>query len=143
MTILDNPIFIATALASIVAQVIKTIIDTFHEGHFHWQSLFRGAGMPSSHTATVIALTLSVYLVEGLTTLFLVTFFIAAIVVRDVIGDKIFATHQQNIINNVVQQMMHHEKVSWNHLIGHSITEVLAGTVLGVSVTLLVFTLAR
>lgn len=138
-TIIFDPVFQSVAIANITAQVIKTIIDWVQLGHFNWKSLFRGAGMPSSHTATVVSLALAVYLFEGLGTLFLVTFFFASIVIRDVIGDKVFATHQERIINKLVQQMFSHNKVEWNHLIGHTLTEVFVGMVLGVAITLGVF----
>lgn len=139
MELILNPIFQSVALSVIVAQLVKTIIDVVTHHHFDWRWLFRGAGMPSSHTATVVALALSVYFVEGLTTLFIITLVFAAIVVRDVIGDKVFATHQENIINRLIQQIVHHEKVSWNHLIGHTLVEVFAGTLIAVAITLLIF----
>jgi len=129
----------ATFISVVAAQFIKTILDWITHGEFHWQSLFRGAGMPSSHTATVTALTTSIYLTEGVTNLFIVALIFAIIVVRDVIGDKIFAVHQENLINKIIQQLSRHEKVEWTHLIGHSITEVVAGLTLGLGVTFLVF----
>lgn len=139
LNIIYDPIFQSVTIAIIVAQVVKTILDWVQHGHFNWKSIFRGAGMPSSHTATVVALALSIYLSEGITTLFVVTFFFASIVIRDVIGDKVFATHQERIINKLIQQMFSHNKVEWNHLIGHTLTEVFAGMVLAVGITLSVF----
>lgn len=139
MELLLNPIFQATFASVVAAQVIKTILDIFQHKHFDWRWLFRGAGMPSSHTATVVALSLAVYLQEGVTTLWIVTFVFAAIVVRDVIGDKVFATHQENIINKLVNQLLHHEKIQWNHLIGHTLVEVAAGMILAIAITLGIF----
>ncbi len=134
-----HPVFISVFWAVVLAQVLKTLLDIKQHRRFDWRWLFRGAGMPSSHTATVVSLTLAVYLFEGVTTLFLVTLVFAGIVIRDVIGDKVFATHQENIINRFIQQVLHHDKVQWNHLIGHTLVEVVAGFVLGVLVTLAVF----
>lgn len=139
LNIIYDPIFQSVAVSAIVAQIIKTILDWVQHGHFNWKSLFRGAGMPSSHTATVVSLTLSVYLFEGIGTLFIITFIFASIVVRDVIGDKIFATHQETIINKLVQQLFSTDKVEWNHLIGHTLTEVFAGMILAIGITLGVF----
>ena len=139
MAILYNPIFQTTLTAVIIAQILKAILDYWRLKHFHWQSLFRGAGMPSSHTATVAALTLSVIIVEGINTLSIVTFVFASIVIRDVIGDKIFAVHQEKKINIIIQQLLRQEKVEWTHLIGHTITEVIAGMILGVLVTITIF----
>jgi acid phosphatase family membrane protein YuiD len=84
-------------------------------------------------------LALAVFLVEGFSNLFIVTLIFTIIVIRDVIGDKIFATHQENIMNRLIQQIMRHEKVQWNHLIGHTLVEVFFGMLLAVCVTLGVF----
>lgn len=139
LEIIRNPIFLSVGSAVILAQLLKTMFDYRRNGKFKWQSLLRGAGMPSSHTATVIALTLSVYLVEGINSLFLITFFFASIVIRDVIGDKVFATHQEKIINGIIDQISKHEKVVWTHLTGHTLTEVFAGMIVGILSTFSVF----
>lgn len=139
LNIIYDPIFQSVAAAAFAAQIIKTILDWKQHGNFNWKSLFRGAGMPSSHTATVVSLALSVYLYEGLGTLFIITLVFASIVVRDVIGDKIFATHQERILNKIVQQLFSNDTVEWKHLIGHTLTEVFAGMVLAVGITLGVF----
>ncbi len=139
MELIVHPIFLSVFWAVVLAQVLKTLLDIKQHRRFDWRWLFRGAGMPSSHTATVASLTTAVFLHEGVTTLFIVTLVFAGIVIRDVIGDKVFATHQENIINRFMQQLLHHEKVQWNHLIGHTLVEVAAGLVLGVAVTLAVF----
>jgi acid phosphatase family membrane protein YuiD len=137
--ILLNPIFQATIISLVVTQIIKFFVDFAKDGHFHWQSIFRGGGMPSSHTSTVVALMLSVYFTEQLTTLFIVTLIFAGITVRDVIGDKVFALHQQTSINKIIEQLRGNQKVEWEHLIGHTFLEVIAGTLVGVIVTLIVF----
>lgn len=139
LNVFANKIVLSVTIAVFSAQILKTLIDYVKEGHFHWQSLFRGAGMPSSHTATVSALTLSVLLSEGFGTFFIITFFFSAIVIRDVIGDKVFAIHQERMINKLFQQMLKHEKVEWHNLIGHTFTEVFAGLFLGLLVTVIVF----
>lgn len=122
--IITNQILIATVVSTVLAQIIKTILDVFRLKKFERQSLFRGAWMPSSHTATVVALALSVYLVEWASTIFIVTLVFASIVIRDVIWDKIFATHQENILNKIIKDIVKTKKLKRNHLIGHSIIEV-------------------
>src|SRR5680860_965876 len=132
MELILSPIFQSVFISVVLAQILKTLIDVYRQKKFDWRWLFRGAGMPSSHTATVVALALSVYLVEGVNNLFVVTLVFAIIVVRDVIGDKIFAIHQEEIINKLVEQLINHEKIQWEHLIGHSLVEVAAGTIIGI-----------
>ena len=134
-----HPVLLSVFVSVISAQLLKTIFDTIRTHHFNWRSLFRGAGMPSSHTATVTSLAIGVYLYEGFTTQFIIAFVFAALVIRDVIGDKVFATHQENIINRFIEEIRHHQKVTWNHLIGHSLVEVSAGFVLATILTFCVF----
>jgi acid phosphatase family membrane protein YuiD len=136
---ITNPIFLSILLSVLAAQGIKTLLDILEHKRFDWRWLFRGAGMPSSHTATVTSMALAVYISEGFTTLFIVAATVAIIVIRDVIGDKVFATHQENLINKFIQQLIHHEKVQWNHLIGHTLVEVFAGLILATAITLVVF----
>lgn len=134
--ILYNQVFQAVAISVTLAQLMKVILD--YKG-FDLGALFTGAGMPSSHTATVVSLTLAVFLTEGLSTLFIITLVLSAIVVRDVLGDKIFAKQQEDKINQFFKEFVKEQVIQWKHLIGHTISEVLAGVALGIIVTLFVF----
>ena len=63
------------------------------------------------------------------------------IIIRDVIGDKIFAEKQENIINEMVHKLQHMlkgHKVEWKHFIGHTINEVIAGFLLAVIITVVI-----
>lgn len=136
LDIVYNQIFQAALMATLSAQLLKTVFDG---KSFELGALFSGAGMPSSHTATVVALALSVYLSEGLTTLFIITLVLSVIVVRDVLGDKIFARQQEEKINQFLKEFVKGEAIHWKHLIGHTISEVSAGVAVGIAVTLFVF----
>lgn len=134
-----DKILLSALYSSVIAQVIKTAIDTWKNRRFNWRSLFRGAGMPSSHTATVVGLAMAVYLSEGFTHLFFVTLVLAAIVVRDVMGDKVFATHQEKIINDFLDDLSQGRPVQWKHLIGHTGVEVTAGIIVGLLTAWIIF----
>ncbi len=136
LAILSNEIVQAVVASMMIAQLIKLVTD---DRPFNPGTLFRGAGMPSSHTSTVVALTTAVYITEGLSSLFLVTLFLSGIVLRDVLGDKMFAKHQEDKINNFLKEVVDNKEIHWKHLIGHTISEVGAGIVLGITVTLLIF----
>ncbi|MBS8121427.1 divergent PAP2 family protein [Candidatus Vampirococcus lugosii] len=136
-----NKIFIATVFSTVLAQLIKTLLDVLQTKRFERSSLFRGAGMPSSHTSTVVSLSIGVFIVEGVNTVSIITFVFASIVVRDVIGDKVFATQQQNIINIIIQDIVENKKIERNHLIGHSALEVLFGILIAIFSIFVIFVL--
>lgn len=58
MDLITNRIFVATAAAWLVAQVLKVIIDAAKNG-FSAERLTGSGGMPSSHSATVTGLVVS------------------------------------------------------------------------------------
>lgn len=140
--ILTNKIVLSAIFSAVAAQIIKSLIHLYKTGQYDWRWLFRDAGMPSAHTATVVAATLSVYMLEGMTNLTIICGVYAAITIRNVIGDKIFAEKQEKLINQIIikiQQSLAGERVEWKHLIGHSIREVIVGFILGLFITGLVF----
>lgn len=131
----SQKLLIAPLLAAAVAQTIKMCLHWRRAGVWDWRWLFRDAGMPSAHTATVTALTFMVYTEERLTNLFFVTLIFSAIVIRNVIGDKIFAEKSEHALNELLQRIQHFfagERVEWKHFIGHTIREVIAGFAVGV-----------
>jgi len=140
--ILTNKIVLSAFFSAVIAQIIKSLIHLYKTGHYDWRWLFRDAGFPSAHTATVVSATLAVYLLEGVTNLTIICAIYAAITMRNVIGDKIFAEKQEKLINQIIikiQQSLAGEKVEWKHLIGHTIREVVAGFILGIIITAVVF----
>lgn len=139
--LITNPIALSCLFTVIIAQLIKTVDLSHKNSGFHWRYLFIAAGFPSAHTATVTALTLGVFLTEGITTIFVVSLTLSFIVIRDVLGDRIFARQQENLINDIFHKIFEgkFEKIQWNDLIGHSIKEVFWGLILGAAITLTVF----
>ncbi len=125
---------------AIIPQIIKSIIESKRNGKYHWRYLFIEAGMPSTHTAFVVSIALSIYLIEGMSLLFLAATGFSLIIIRDVIGDKIFAGKQESIINSMFKKLVHREPIvaEWKHLTGHTLLEVLAGFAIGIIITLAV-----
>ena len=93
--------------------------------------------MPSSHAASVSALTTMVGIHEGFTsTLFGATLFFSLIVMYDATGLRRSAGLQATVLNRIVDEhFIHHRKAGEAKLIellGHTPLEVLVGAVLGV-----------
>ena len=57
--LLDNQVLVSSVIGWTVAQVLKTLIDFAMNRSFHVERLTGSGGMPSSHSATVCALTTS------------------------------------------------------------------------------------
>ena len=64
--ILSNQVLVSAALGWLVAQILKTLIDIWYNKSFSPDRLWGSGGMPSSHSATVCALTTSSALKYGL-----------------------------------------------------------------------------
>ncbi len=141
LSLITNKIILSAFFASISSQSVKAILAWRNNHGFHWRYLFIAAGMPSSHTATVTALSLSVFFIDGLSTLFMAVLVFSAIVVRDVLGDKVFAQKQEEAVNNTIRKIYQgeFENIKWDDLIGHTTKEVVAGFTLGIAVASVIF----
>jgi len=99
--------------------------------------------MPSAHSATVTALTLSIGLSIGFdTALFTTCFVFALIVMYDATGVRRAAGKQAELLNKIVDDIYSTGKVrieKLKELLGHDPIEVFAGASLAVFITLIVF----
>ncbi len=111
--------------------------------HRHWnlRRFVETGGMPSSHSAAVMALSTSVALQEGIrSTLFGVTLYFSLIVMYDAAGLRRAAGRQAMILNRLIDEHFEHserEKQRLMELLGHTPFEVLIGALLGVASALL------
>jgi len=141
--ILINKIVLSCFFSAAIAQTAKALLIWKKNKRFNWRDLFLAAYMPSSHTATVVALSLSLFLTEGITNLSIAAAVLSLIVIRDVLHDKTFARKQENVLNSVIDKLIpeNSETVIWHDFHGHSLKEVFAGMIIGILVTLLIFNL--
>jgi acid phosphatase family membrane protein YuiD len=93
--------------------------------------------MPSSHAASVAALTTSIGLVEGFrTSLFGASLFFSLIVMYDAAGLRRAAGRQAAILNRLIDEHFKHPEEGTQklmELLGHTPLEVLVGALLGVA----------
>jgi hypothetical protein len=80
--VLSNCPLVAAVLAFAIAQVIKVLTTWYKENRWDAKQLVGSGGMPSSHSATVTALTVAVGLREGFASSLFATAAIFASVVR-------------------------------------------------------------
>lgn len=136
----------AGLLAYVIAQGIKTIIDIRKKWYFEWNDLFDGWGMPSAHTAVVVAVMCIVGWIDGLNShLFSFSVVIAAIVIYDAMNIRFHAWEQARILNRITEKLSeHHDDIqptSFKHPLWHTLPEVIGGLVVWVITSAIAFKL--
>ena len=136
--ILANGILQAAAVAWALAQFMKVLIRLFKEKRLHLGLMFSTGGMPSSHTAFMVAMTTAVGIREGFgTTAFAIAAAISMVVMSDAAGVRRAAGKQAKVINTLVANIENTGIVldkKLKELLGHTPVEVAGGAVLGIMV---------
>jgi acid phosphatase family membrane protein YuiD len=139
-----NFALVSAASAWLVAQLLKVITGMFREQRFSLITLlFSTGGMPSSHTASVVALMVAAGIKYGLNSFaFAATFLFAMVVMIDATGVRRETGEQAKILNQMMKQLFESKNSEeWNRtlkeLVGHTPLQVVAGAGVGVAVPLL------
>jgi uncharacterized protein len=118
-----------------VVQAFKGFQALVVTGRWNLRRFVETGGMPSSHAASVSALSTSVGLVEGFrSTLFGVTLFFSLIVMYDAAGLRRAAGRHAAVLNRLIDEHFKHPEEGAHklmELLGHTPLEVLAGSFLG------------
>ncbi|MBQ7615537.1 MAG: divergent PAP2 family protein [Butyrivibrio sp.] len=142
--VLQNHILLAAFWGWLTAQVLKTIIYVIMNKNFNPERLLGDGGMPSSHSATVMALVTSTAFYYGPDTFeFAVAAILALIVMHDAMGVRRETGKQAKVINNMMDWFAEFDsdippEEKLKEFVGHSPTQVFFGALLGVIVALVV-----
>ncbi len=140
--LLRSPFFLAPFLAWTVAQVSKVIVDSVLLHRFTIRRLATAGGMPSSHTAMVVALTAEIGRWRGLgDPLFAAALIFSSVVMYDATGVRRAAGRQAMILNRMIDDFFERrgfQEDRLRELVGHTPVEVVAGAVLGLVFGLLI-----
>lgn len=141
--LLNNKPLGCAACAWFLAQAIKAVLYWAIEKKFDWRRIWGSGGMPSSHSAFVLALTVSLGLTNGFDhPAFTVAFALMVIVIYDAMGVRYETGKQGQIINKILEELFVEGKPltdeKLKELVGHSPLEVLGGLIVG-TVSLLIF----
>ncbi|AOZ97475.1 divergent PAP2 family protein [Butyrivibrio hungatei] len=145
--IFSNRILMSAFWGWFVAQVLKTIIYVVVNKNFNPERLMGDGGMPSSHSATVMALVTSTFLTYGAGSFeFAISGVLALIVMHDAMGVRRQAGKQAVMINNMMdwfkeldQDIPVEQKLK--EFVGHTPLQVLFGAILGIVVGAIVISL--
>jgi hypothetical protein len=130
------------SLASmVVAQMLKPFFSAQREGRRALARVLDTGGMPSSHTALVTTLTLSIYAREGGdSVLFSISLIFSLYFVFEATGLRQEVGHQARVLNEMMDELFVQHQVQpreLTELVGHTWWEVLGGAVVGTAVFLL------
>ncbi len=138
--IFENPVFLSALSSWFLAQILKSFIMLFRNRprtareilvNLFWAT----GGMPSSHSAVVVALATSAAFVEGPdSTLFFVTLFYAILTFRDALGVRRAAGAQAKVINQLIRDLSPRFPLRSRpvkEVNGHTLPEVFVGSLLG------------
>jgi acid phosphatase family membrane protein YuiD len=134
------PFWIAL-ICGFVVQGYKGFTSYFETGRWNLRRFVETGGMPSSHSASVAALSTAVGLQEGFgSALFGVTLYFSLIVMYDAAGLRRAAGRQAAVLNRLIERHFKHPQDDTQRLmelLGHTPFEVLVGGLLGVLTALL------
>jgi uncharacterized protein len=142
MPISSSPLVHALACGLLV-QLSKVLTFLLREKKINVRRLVETGGMPSSHAASVCALSTCVGLREGVgSVLFQVVLFFSLIVMYDAAGLRRAAGRQATLLNRILHEHIQlpgppHERL--RELLGHTPIEVLVGAVIGVLFSLAIY----
>ncbi len=135
----SNDILICALTSFLIAQFLKVMIDWAVNRNFNFRRTFGMGGMPSSHTAFLVALTSMIALREGMgSTSFAIATAVTLVVVYDAMGVRLQTGKQSKVLNRMLHRMLVEGRplgeADLQELIGHTPTEVFFGALIGLFV---------
>jgi hypothetical protein len=141
--IFSNQPLIATFIAWLVAQCLKIVIRVIKEHKIDFRWFVSTGGLPSSHSAAVVALATSLGLNLGFNSeLFAISVVIAGITIFDARVIRQASGKQAEVLNKIFKDLYKQKGLRGERLkelLGHTSFEVFFGVVLGISVGILLF----
>ena len=142
MPISSSPL-VHALLCGFLVQLSKVLTFLLREKKINVRRFVETGGMPSSHAASVCALSTCVGLREGIgSVLFQVVLFFSLIVMYDAAGLRRAAGRQATLLNRILHEHIQlpgppHERL--RELLGHTPIGVLVGAVIGVLFSLAIY----
>lgn len=145
-----NPVFLSAVFSLLVAQFIKAIINLFRYRSRSLREvlvtfLWKTGGMPSSHSALAVSIATAIAFTEGPdTSIFILAFFFALVVIRDAMGVRRSSGIQAKTLNLVGKELNSRFGIAFRpvkEVQGHSPAQVVVGSLLGFFIALAFCTL--
>ncbi|KAI5007076.1 uncharacterized membrane protein YuiD-like [Hordeum vulgare subsp. vulgare] len=136
LAVFHNYPLVAALLGFAIAQSIKFFLTRYKEKRWDPKQLIGSGGMPSSHSATVTALSVAIGFQDGFgSSLFATATIFASVVMYDASGVRLHAGKQAAVLNQIVCELPAEHPLAetrpLRELLGHTPTQVVAGALLG------------
>ena len=138
---------LATAIcASLLAQLIKVLLNLFIFHRFIAERMWGAGGMPSSHSATVCAMVVATGRYCGVSSpTFAIAAVLSIIVMYDAMGVRYETGEQAKVLNQMIDQWIEVseknapflQNMHLKEMVGHTPLQVVAGFLVGLVVGLL------
>ena len=144
--IIQNEPLVVAATAWIVAGILKTIIDFIVNKKLSLSRIMGAGGMPSSHTSTVVALTIAVAHRDGISkSTFAIAVIFMIIVIHDAIGVRLETGKQAHVLNKMIFESETFKDLEFEkklkEYVGHTPLQALVGAIVGIIVATLMIVL--
>jgi acid phosphatase family membrane protein YuiD len=142
MELLQNKILICVAIAWGIAQFSKPFIQYLRTREWAWSWFFSAGGMPSTHSAIIVAATVAIGMQVGFASPeFALGVAVSMVVLYDAAGVRRQAGEHARVINAIIDDLAHGHPLkeeNLKELLGHTPGEVIVGTLLGIIISVLV-----
>jgi uncharacterized protein len=132
---------LAPLVAWSIAQAAKVLLTSYRQRRLNLRVLAETGGMPSSHSAIVMGLTTAVGKYAGVTSApFAIALIFTFVVMYDAAGLRRAAGRQAEVLNRLVEDLVHMRGVQeqrLRELLGHTPLEVIVGALIGLVVGLI------
>ena len=132
-------VILVSFISSFIAQALKTVSKLARTGELDFRVMSKTGGMPSSHSATTMAMATSVGLIEGFDSVpFAIALCLAIIVMYDAAGVRRTVGLQAKVLNQMMVEIFsEHPHISSERIkefLGHTPIEVLVGAAMGIMI---------
>ncbi len=137
-----NYLLMSAVLAWLVAQIIKIFTGLYQHNYMKLSKLlFSTGGMPSSHSASVVAVTTASAIAYGLDSpYFAISGVLSVIVMIDASGVRNETGKQSKFLNKIAKEIFSDDpeamNVAFKELVGHTPLQVFMGALLGIGVAI-------
>jgi acid phosphatase family membrane protein YuiD len=143
--IFQNKVLWAVAVAWLIAQASKPFLQYLRTREWSWSWFFSAGGMPSTHSAIIVAATTALGMIKGVASPeFAFGVAVSMVVLYDAAGVRREAGEHARVINAIIEDLSHGHPLkeeNLKELLGHTPGEVLVGSLLGLVTA--IFVIAR
>lgn len=137
--ILNNKVLIIAALSWLVAGVLKVFVELRVNKKISPSRIIGAGGMPSSHTSTVVAMTIALGYYAGLSSFeFALSTIFMIIVIHDAVGVRLETGKQAKILNTMIFESDAFKELDFEQqlkeYVGHTPFQALIGAIVGICV---------